>query len=175
MLGYRGPFYYLLVGVLSYLGDPFLLAKMLSAVCAGIGLRLIGGLLQRAVGPTVAVAGTLFLAANPTLIQYSFRASTDLVFLALFAGTLALLFSPTADLTGLGAAGICAGLAYLTRYNGVALLPMGLVAALILVRPWKRAWQWLWPSWRLVGGRLRPGFFPVEPDRAIPSGTGISP
>jgi 4-amino-4-deoxy-L-arabinose transferase-like glycosyltransferase len=140
MLGYRGPFYYLLVGVLSTFGDPFLLAKILSAVCAGTSLRIIGGLLRRLWNPTVAVAGTLFLAANPTLTGYSFRACTDLVYLALFAGTVALIF--TADgrhLRAWAAAGTCAGLAYLTRYNGAAMVPVGIVAALALVRPWKRA------------------------------------
>jgi hypothetical protein len=140
MLGYRGPFYYLVVGALSRLGDPFLLAKILAAACAGISLRVIGGLLRRLWNPTVAVAGCLFLAANPTLIDHSFRAGTDLVYLALFAGAIALIFNP-ADKLGpnWAAAGVCAGLAYLTRYNGAVLVPVALVACVVLVRPGKRA------------------------------------
>ena len=167
MLGYRGPFYYLLVGVLSFLGDPFFLAKILSAVCAGTSLRLVGGLLRRLWNPTVAVAGTLFLAANPTLIQHSFRAGTDLAYLALFAGTMALIFpADHRNHRTWAAAGICAGLAYLTRYNGAALVPVGIVTALVVVRPWKRAavtvlifggaWftvtsAWLWFLWNQTG------------------------
>jgi 4-amino-4-deoxy-L-arabinose transferase-like glycosyltransferase len=167
MLGYRGPFYYLLIGVLSFLGDPFLLAKILSAVCAGISIRVIGGMLRRLWNPTVAVGGALFLAANLTLIDYSFRASTDLVYLALFAGSLALFFTENARHYRTWAlAGICAGLAYLTRYNGAMLVPMGLVAVLVMIRPWPRAamtalafvaaWLavtggWLWFLWNQTG------------------------
>lgn len=140
MHGYRGPFYYLLIGVLSTLGDTFLLAKLLSAACAGIGIRLIGGLLRKLWNPTVAVAGTLFLIANPTLIQYAYRACTDFVFWALFMGAMFLFFADSRRyLLTWAMAGACAGLAYLTRYNGVALVPGGILAAFILVRPWKRA------------------------------------
>ncbi|MEN8007006.1 MAG: glycosyltransferase family 39 protein [Candidatus Krumholzibacteriota bacterium] len=138
--GYRGPFYYLLLGAVSTFGDAFLLGKILSAACAGVGIRIIGGVLRSLWNPTVAVAGSLFLAANPTLIRYSYRAGTDLVFWVLFAATLALLFAQTRrhyPTWILG--GVFAGLAYLTRYNGVALLPMGIVAALVMVRPWKRS------------------------------------
>ncbi len=139
MLGYRGPFYYLLIGVVSTVGDAFLLAKILSAACTGIGVRIIGGLLRKLWNPTVAIAGSLFLVASPTLIQYSYRASTDLVYWALFAGTLALLFAENRrHYRTWTLAGVCAGLAYLTRYNGVVLVPMGIVAAFVLVRPWKR-------------------------------------
>jgi len=167
MLGYRGPFYYLLIGILSFVGDSFLLAKVLSAVCAGISIRIIGGLMRSLWNPTVAVAGALFLAANPTLIRYSYRACTDLVFLALFAGTLFLFFTDTQRHYRTWAmAGVCAGLAYLTRYNGAALVPAGMVAALVMVRPWKRAamtvatfgglWLavtsgWLWFLWSQTG------------------------
>ena len=138
-LGYRGPFYYLLIGVLSKIGDVFLLAKILSAACAGIGIRIIGGLFRNLWNTTVATAGSLFLAANSTLIMYSFRACTDLVYLVLFATTLALVFSRNrGHYQTWIMAGVCAGLAYLTRYNGVALVPIGMAAVLIMVRPWRR-------------------------------------
>jgi len=140
MLGYRGPFYYLLIGLISTVGDAFLLAKILSAACVGISVRIVGGLLRRLWSPTAGIAGSLFLAANATLIQYSFRACTDLVYLTLFASTLALLFLETRRHYRTWAlAGLCAGLAYLTRYNGMALVPIGIMAALVLVRPWKRS------------------------------------
>ncbi len=138
-LGYRGPFYYLLIGALSKFGDVFLLAKILSAACAGIGIRAIGGLFRNLWNTTVATAGSLFLAANSTLILYSYKACTDLVYLVLFVTTLALVFSKNrGHYKTWAAAGLMAGMAYLTRYNGVALVPIGMAAGLIMVRPWRR-------------------------------------
>lgn len=140
MDGYRGPFYYLLVGALSILGDTFLMAKLLSAAAAALGIRFLGGLLRNLWGPVVALAGILFLLANQSLIQYIYRASTDLVYWALFTGTLALLFSPgNRPYRTWILAGLCAGLAYLTRYNGIALLGIGLVAGFTLLNPRKHA------------------------------------
>jgi len=139
MNGFRGPVYYLLLGVGSLLFEAFAFAKLLSALCAGISVRLVGGLLRRFWTPIWGFAGALFLAGNAVFIAFTYQACTDHVYFALFAATLVLLFRPddTSPKTWLWA-GALAALAYLTRYNGFALLPIGVVTALTTVRPLKR-------------------------------------
>ena len=140
MGGFRGPFYYLVLGLFgSLLRDYFLVGKLLSVLGAGFGLRIAGGLLRRLWTPEVGVYGTLFIAANPVFLEYTYRACTDMIFWLLFTSSLALLFSgETHRMRSWILAGILAGTAWLTRYNGGVLVPTALLVALITIRPLSR-------------------------------------
>ncbi len=140
MNGFRGPVYYLITGFLdwSFL-DAFTGAKILSAVSAAVVVRLAGGLVRTVVGPTAGLIAALFFAGNPAFIQYSFRACTDPFFLALFLGCLTLLLAEGDTPRRWALAGLLAGLAWLTRYNGLALVPAAVVIAAVSVRPLPRA------------------------------------
>lgn len=141
MNGFRGPFYYLLLGVTgTVLGDLFLAAKLLSVVAAAITLRVAGGLVRRLFTPAWGVGTALFLAAAPIVIEYAYRACSDLVFLALYAGAVGLLLSSTGrPARAWAAAGLLAAAASLTRYNGYVLLPAAAVVALFRFAPARRA------------------------------------
>ncbi len=155
MNGYRGPFYYLTLGALStLLGDAFLAAKLISAAAAAAGIRLLGGLLGRLWNPTVGIAGALFVAGSPMFVRYPFRACTDLLYWVLIVGTITLLVAQDRQrIRSWALAGILAGAAYLTRYNGLSLVLAALLTAAISVRPLTRAgWAFLafLGTWLLV-------------------------
>lgn len=141
MSGYRGPAYILLLGSLGrLLGDFFLAGKLISAISAAVGIRLLGGLLRRLWGPVAGLAGILFVAANAAFVSYTFRACTDMLFWALVVGTFVLILHPDRQRPlAWACAGLVAGVAYLTRYNGFFLLPAALLVALFTVRPLQRA------------------------------------
>ncbi|RKZ83144.1 MAG: hypothetical protein DRQ39_09875, partial [Gammaproteobacteria bacterium] len=141
MNGFRGPFYYLLLGVAGkLLGDPFLAAKLLSVLGASLGLAFLGRLVRILWDTPRAMVAMLFVGSNPVFVEYSYRACSDPVFWCLFAGTILLLFADSARPLRLWAlAGVTAGLAYLTRYNGVGLIPAVFLAAAVGQRPWSRS------------------------------------
>jgi hypothetical protein len=142
MNGFRGPLYYLVLGVSSgVFRDAFLAGKILSAVSAALGIRVLGGLLRRLFGPAAAVFGALFVAANAVFVELAIRASTDAFYWLLFVSTVALLLRDDPRRRRWGAAGLCAGAAFLTRYNGTVLLAAGLLVALGGVRPQRAAWS----------------------------------
>lgn len=136
MNGFRGPFYYLLLGSLDAIfRDAFAVAKVLSALSAGLSLVLVGKVLTPLWGRLVGVVGILFVAANATFVMHTFRACTDMVYFALFMASLYLLLAAESRDRNWILAGAVAALAVLTRYNGFALLPCALVVALLTVRP----------------------------------------
>ena len=140
--GFRGPFHPIAIGILGTLvRDFFLAGKLLSAVSAAVALRLAGGLLRRLWNPTVGLCGALFLSANAQFALYTLRACTDLFFLALFVGVLSLLLHENTRARRWALAGGVAGLAWLTRYNGLALLPGAAIIAFAGIRPVSKAFR----------------------------------
>ena len=136
--GFRGPFYYVLLGLA---GQTFMAGKILSVLASGVGLRLLGSVAERVLDRRAALIATLALGANAVFVELSFRAASDPIFWALFTGTLALCLSESAEDEARRAwwrwpaAGLLAGFAWLTRYNGIALLPAGLLFAAFFAGP----------------------------------------
>jgi 4-amino-4-deoxy-L-arabinose transferase-like glycosyltransferase len=92
MNGFRGPFYYLVLGVVStLLRDGFLAAKLISVLSAGASVLLLGRMFERLWGPKAGLLGALFVAGNVTLVPLAFRAGTDPLFLLLTVSVLALM------------------------------------------------------------------------------------
>jgi hypothetical protein len=111
-------------------GDLFLAAELLSAAATVAGLVLWIRMLERRVNARLALAAAAFLAVNPTFLRYGYSATNDALAFALQSGALAALLLGSRPRAALLAGGL-AGLAFLTRYNAVALVPAG-VAALLL-------------------------------------------
>ncbi|MFN8586605.1 MAG: glycosyltransferase family 39 protein [Candidatus Eisenbacteria bacterium] len=82
-------------------------------------------------GAGAALAGTLLLVANGQVLRWGYSVTTDALALGLLS--LAALLLVTGERTPRRAAmaGAVAGLAFLTRYSAVALLPAGLAIALL--------------------------------------------
>ena len=142
--GFRGPFYYVLLGLL---GQSFMAGKLLSVFASGLGMRLFGSIVATFFDRRTALVAMLALAANAVFVELSFRAASDPVFWALFTGALVLCLTESTrteppkrgDWWRWLAAGALAGCAWLTRYNGIALLPAGLLFAGVFARPRLRA------------------------------------
>jgi 4-amino-4-deoxy-L-arabinose transferase-like glycosyltransferase len=122
--GFRGPVYPLFLACAGgLLGDFFHAGIILSVLAAAGTLWLAYQILRTLFRPDIALIGTLLIAVNRTFLQYTYTASTDMVFNLLVTGSLYFLLRDTQRqwrnilLSALTAAG-----AYLTRYNGVFLL-----------------------------------------------------
>ncbi len=132
--GVVGPlFEMLLAGVGLLVRDLFLAAELIAVAAMTCTLLCWQSLLARRAGPVVALLATVFMATNAQFYRYGWSVTTDAPALALQAAALWALFGARAqDETGPGlrrmfGAGVLAALAFLTRYNSIALLPAGLL------------------------------------------------
>ena len=141
MNGFRGPFYYLLLGVLSKFFDAYVIGKTISVLSAAAGLLIFGRFVRSLWGPAMALAACFFIAANTTMLEYTYRAGTDLLYWMFVVSVVALLLGrDTPSFRRVAFAGFLAALAYLTRYNGLALVPGGMIAILIAFGFARRNW-----------------------------------
>lgn len=102
--------------------DLFLAAKLLSVVAAAGALVTWHRLVRSLHGPAAATWTTAFLASNPVFVRYAYSATTDMP--AAFAQVACVAVTVAGGRRGSRAlAGALAGLATLTRYTAVHLLP----------------------------------------------------
>jgi hypothetical protein len=141
---YKGPLHsFVLLAVHAVAGplgaDWYRSAVLLNALCAACLLLLVHRWTRELCGRRIALFTLLALAALPEFFLSAHKASSDLLFALLLGLALYLLlgerFSRRRLLAGTGVA----ALAFLTRYNGIVLLP-GVAAAWWLVDPggWSR-------------------------------------
>jgi tetratricopeptide (TPR) repeat protein len=145
--GVVGPVHEISLALVGFVvRDLFLAAELLSAASALVALLLWHRIARARAGALPALLAVAFLAANAQFLRYGYAATTDALALAVQAGALALLLTGEPTARRVFAAGALAGLAFLTRYNAVALLPAG---ALALVLGWAGA-----PGGRRLRGAL---------------------
>lgn len=140
---FKGPIYGLVLAALSFpIREFFTAAVILSVLSAALVLYFTAKTVLRLFGPLVAVLTVLGVAVNAQFVKYSYTASTDMLFnLWMIASAYFILRREEPDRGGLLLAGLLAGIAYLTRYAGVALLCWAPVAILIILGrrlPWRR-------------------------------------
>ncbi len=159
---YKGPLTSVLVCALHGLvrplgGDWYRAGVLLNVLAAALALALTYRLVLAAYGRRVAVAATVFTSLVYELFGQAHKASSDVLFLLLFTATAWLVVRGVGhDLVAgaapgaraglpaggaphlrpgrLAVAGVTAGLAYLTRYNGLV-LPLAAVPAVLLAAP----------------------------------------
>jgi hypothetical protein len=107
----------------------FVAAELISAAAMATGLLLWTHLFSRRASPRLAMFVALFLAVNPTFFRYGYSVTNDALAFALQAGAMTALLVGS-ELGSATFAGALAGLAFLTRYNALVLLPVGIVALL---------------------------------------------
>jgi tetratricopeptide (TPR) repeat protein len=123
-----GPVYEITLGLIGFvIHDLFLAAELLSLVTTLAVLMLWFYLLRARLNARTAFFACLFMATNAYFFQHGCGAMTDAFAIALQAIALLLLLTRASD-RAIGVAGIAAGVAFLTRYNAVYLLPTGIVA-----------------------------------------------
>ena len=130
---FKGPLYaFALTPARWIAGEWYRGAVVLSALSAGLFLLLAYRLTLRLFDRRTAVLSMLTASLVVEFFMLSHRAVTDVLFLLLSLGSMACTVLPGGSLRRHAAAGWLAGLAFLTRYNGVALVCGGaLVLALV--------------------------------------------
>src|SRR5512135_268789 len=132
--------------LLAFIGlfglDPLRGARFLNALLFGLNVVLVGILgwrMTRALAPGLLLAG-LYLVNDSLLRVHATALSEPLfIFLSLLAFWMFDLYiERDAHWLWLVSCGVLVGLAYLTRYAGLALLATFLVALLILHRTWRK-------------------------------------
>ncbi len=128
--GVVGPVYEIVLAALGLSGlDLFRLSQFLSLASMAATIVLWSGWLEGRLGRGAGWMSALLLATNPTVVRYAYTASTDALYLALLSGAFVCMFPRTPKLSRMIAGGVLAGLATLTRYTGIVLVPLGLLAA----------------------------------------------
>jgi hypothetical protein len=121
---FRGPGYPAVLALVNLLvSDIFRAGIVVATVSAAVVLALVFTLFQRLFRKDVALAATLLVAFNTTFIQYSYTVGTDMVFNAfVMASVYFLLRDAERKWSSVVLSALFAGLAYLTRYNGIFVL-----------------------------------------------------
>ena len=125
--GVFGPVYEALLALFGLVvRDLFSAARLLSVLSAGATMLAWWSIARRAWGSVAAFFVVALLVVNPTFARYGYSATTDAPGLALFSLAAWTLLVPGGRWR-LAGAGVLAGLATLTRYNLVMILPAGIL------------------------------------------------
>jgi hypothetical protein len=121
---FQGPGYPVLLAVAGKLtGDLFVAGKWISIISAALVVLLAFLLFAPLFGYRVGVGAALLISVGGEFAQFSLTASTDLFFLLLCLACLVVFTSERLAVPWrVVIASVLAGLAYLTRYNGLFLL-----------------------------------------------------
>ena len=126
--GVVGPGYEAALALAGFvIPDLFVAAELLSWIALLTGLACWVLLLGRRADARLALVTAAFLAVNPTFFRAGYSATNDALAFALQAAALLALLTGGSRRSAV-AAGLLTGLAFLTRYNAIALLPAALVA-----------------------------------------------
>jgi 4-amino-4-deoxy-L-arabinose transferase-like glycosyltransferase len=126
-----GPVYELVLGLLSLTRlDLYRLAQFLSLASTIGALLLLSGWMEQRFGRGAGWLTALLVATNATVFRYAYTAGTDAPFVFLSVAAFVLAFPRSPGPRTFLLAGLVAALATLTRYTGIVLVPLGLVAAL---------------------------------------------
>lgn len=131
--GVQGPLFEFAIAALGLVvRDLFVAAQLVAVAGMTAALACWRTLIARRVGAGAALVAVLLLALNAWWFRFAWSATTDALALGLQAGALLALAGAKGEgaptLRRSAVAGLLAGLAYLTRYNYMVLLPAALTA-----------------------------------------------
>lgn len=139
------------VALLALAGfEPFRAGQMIALLSALASLLLLYRIHRSLFGPGAALAGLLVLVGSGVFLANTYEVGTDMFFLAVVLGSIALLIrSREPGWRAILASGLLGGWAFATRYNGLFLLPGALALFLLYGAPagtkgerWRRAALW---------------------------------
>lgn len=129
--GVVGPVFEIVLGLVGFVvWDLFLAAQLISLAAMTLGLHAWHRAIRAQTSPLAGLLALLLLAANAQIYRHAWAATTDALAFALIGGSFAALMGALGR-AGVRIAGVLAGLAFLTRYTGIVLLPAGLLAILL--------------------------------------------
>lgn len=132
---FRGPGYPAMVALVStVVNDFFKSGLIISAISSALVILISFKLLKKIFGDKIAFLVSLTLILNPTFLRYSYVCGTDMFFNLLVSSAVFFAFvgASNGKITLLFLSGLFGGYAYLTRYNGIALL-LGLPAIVLIL------------------------------------------
>ncbi len=131
---YHGPVYPLLLALAYLFFGNFLTAGIfLATASAALTVFLALKLLRRVFDAKKAAGAAALIALNPVFIQHSYSAGSDMLFVLLVTFSLYMLLkSDSFSWVGLLLASAAAAFAYLTRYNGIAIVAAAVIIIFIL-------------------------------------------
>lgn len=137
---FRGPGYPLLLALVGLLTrDYFHAGIVLSTLAAAATLFFIFEIIKRLFRVDLALLTTLLVATNLTFIQYSYTAGTDMLFTAFVTTAMFLLLAKEEQSwLFLSLAALFSAFAYLTRYNGVFIVPAA-AALFFIANPFRQS------------------------------------
>ncbi len=140
---FQGPGYPLVLAVVrAVAGDLFVAGKWISIASASLAVFFVALIFQRLGGVSCGIGAGVLLLLSPVFGVYGVSATTDVFFLMLSLAMLAVLTAerPSPNWRAAIAAAI-GGFAYLTRYNGIAVIAAVLLAVIVFdlfVEPMRR-------------------------------------
>ncbi len=125
--------------------DTFRAGQLIALLAACFTAWMLYRTQRSLFGPSLALVALLILLGNSTFVTNTYEVGTDMFFLAVCAGSIALLVRPrTPGLLAVAASGALGGWAFATRYNGLFLWPAALAHLLFLREPrGERRERWL--------------------------------
>lgn len=128
--GVVGPGYEMVLALVGFVvRDLFRAAELIAVSCTLAAALLWFHLLRRRANALLGLCAVALLATNAFFFRFGYSAGTDALALALQALSLDLLLTRR-RLAAASASGLVAALAFLTRYNAIALAPVAIVALL---------------------------------------------
>ncbi len=119
---FKGPVYpFLLTAVFAMVQDWYRSGVLINVIGSGFTIVLMYALVRRLFDRSVAVWACVLLSVTPIFFVQSHRASTDILFLDLSLLSIYLFLGN--GTSNYFRAGLVGGIAFLTRYNGIFLLP----------------------------------------------------
>jgi hypothetical protein len=116
--------------------ETFRAAQIVALLSAAVSLLLLYRLHRSLFGPGIALAGLLLLLGNRIFLANTYEVGTDMFFLAVALGSVALLLrSERPGWRAVLASGLLGGWAFATRYNGLFLWPGALALFLFFGVP----------------------------------------
>lgn len=119
--GFQGPLYPMILGVFKTItGDYMIAGQLINIISVSAFLLCITIVFRKIFSSEIAIITFLLTASNKHIIQNTYSCGTDMLFLGLLGGLIYfLLRSKEYDLKNIIITGVFAGLAFLTRFNGL--------------------------------------------------------
>jgi hypothetical protein len=138
---YKGPVYPLFLYLINLVfGNYFVTGIFIGVASASLVIYFVFNIIRKLFNPLVALITTLLMAVNTTFHLYTYSAGTDMFFFFLASGALYFLFRNTEyKWLNLVIAGLFAGLAYITRYNGIFLV-VAILSSVLFINLYKTSW-----------------------------------
>ncbi|MFH0989469.1 MAG: glycosyltransferase family 39 protein [bacterium] len=139
---FHGPAYPIILAIVSLLTkDLFHAGIFLATLCAAFTLYFAFNIFKQLFRSDIALVGTILIAVNPTFVQYTYSAGTDMLFAATVTASMYFLMKDSERRwQSLIISALLGAFAYLNRYNGFYIV-LAAPAAILIANPFSLSWK----------------------------------